>query len=260
MGKLRPSPSESATLFKVGTKKKGNDGNIWIITETKTGVKRWSKNKSKSEHNKYQIKMKGDNIDQFKLSGIKKLKEIGKLPITSKIVTGEFYFSSPLSNFTKGIYNVYKVNDNLVISKKKLNKIYLNDTIWKEVRKSAVSVDGGTFGFWDLNIVKKIADINQSKYKTKSKISFMQKSLPTISNKTWKKYGYDKTFFVKINDLENADQLIELGFDKNQIIGVISPTDTGDGEFGCYINQDKDSLLLIGGLTQNTLYDIINKE
>ena len=41
--KDRPSPSESATKFKVGTKKKGNDGNMWIIVENKNGVKRWSK-------------------------------------------------------------------------------------------------------------------------------------------------------------------------------------------------------------------------
>lgn len=39
--KLRPSPTESATLFKVGTKKVGNDKNTWIIVETATGTKRW---------------------------------------------------------------------------------------------------------------------------------------------------------------------------------------------------------------------------
>ena len=43
--KDRPSPSESATKFKVGRKKKGNDGNMWIIVENKNGVKRWSKSK-----------------------------------------------------------------------------------------------------------------------------------------------------------------------------------------------------------------------
>lgn len=41
--KLRPSPSESATIFKVGTKKKGNDKNIWIIVINKDGIKRWKK-------------------------------------------------------------------------------------------------------------------------------------------------------------------------------------------------------------------------
>lgn len=37
----RPSPTNSATLYKTGTKKTGNDGNIWQVKETKTGVKRW---------------------------------------------------------------------------------------------------------------------------------------------------------------------------------------------------------------------------
>ena len=40
---LRKSPTESATQFKVGTKKKGNDGNMWEVKTTKTGVKRWTK-------------------------------------------------------------------------------------------------------------------------------------------------------------------------------------------------------------------------
>jgi len=39
--KDRPSPSESATSFKTGTVKKGNDGNMWIVIETNSGVKRW---------------------------------------------------------------------------------------------------------------------------------------------------------------------------------------------------------------------------
>lgn len=38
--KDRPSPSESATLFKVGTVKKGNDGNQWVVKKAGTSV-RW---------------------------------------------------------------------------------------------------------------------------------------------------------------------------------------------------------------------------
>jgi hypothetical protein len=41
MNNTRPSPNESATLYKIGTKKSGNDGNKWIITENINGVKRW---------------------------------------------------------------------------------------------------------------------------------------------------------------------------------------------------------------------------
>ena len=35
MVKKRKGPSKSATLFSVGIKKKGNDGNIWIIVKIK---------------------------------------------------------------------------------------------------------------------------------------------------------------------------------------------------------------------------------
>lgn len=41
--KDRPSPSESATGFKKGFKKKGNDGNMYIIDVNKNGVNRWKK-------------------------------------------------------------------------------------------------------------------------------------------------------------------------------------------------------------------------
>jgi hypothetical protein len=51
--KLRKGPSDSATKFKVGTKKKGNDSNIWKIVENKKGTKRWQKISDKSKTKKY---------------------------------------------------------------------------------------------------------------------------------------------------------------------------------------------------------------
>ena len=41
----RPSPTMSATQFAVGRQMIGNDGNIWEVTSTLTGVKRWVKAK-----------------------------------------------------------------------------------------------------------------------------------------------------------------------------------------------------------------------
>ena len=38
----RQAPSESANNFTLGTKKRGNDGNMWVIIQTKNS-KRWSK-------------------------------------------------------------------------------------------------------------------------------------------------------------------------------------------------------------------------
>ena len=40
---LRPSPTDSATLYSVGTQMKGNDGNIWEVKASATGVQRWVK-------------------------------------------------------------------------------------------------------------------------------------------------------------------------------------------------------------------------
>ena len=41
LNKERKSPNESATLFDVGTMKKGNDDHIWVIMSDKNNNKRW---------------------------------------------------------------------------------------------------------------------------------------------------------------------------------------------------------------------------
>ena len=43
MSTTRKAPPESATLFKKGTTKKGNDGNRWVIVTNARGVQRWQK-------------------------------------------------------------------------------------------------------------------------------------------------------------------------------------------------------------------------
>jgi MoxR-like ATPase len=37
----RPSPSDSATMYPVGTVKRGNDGNHWTVTANSAGIQRW---------------------------------------------------------------------------------------------------------------------------------------------------------------------------------------------------------------------------
>jgi hypothetical protein len=65
----RQGPSESATTFPVGTKKRGNDGNNWIVIQTKNS-KRWSKvNKTKKTNNQ------GNNQNKTKKYTIKKSKK-----------------------------------------------------------------------------------------------------------------------------------------------------------------------------------------
>jgi len=54
----RKGPSQSATLSKEGTVKKGNDGNKWIIVTNKLGVRRWQKMGSNSNKTTQKIKSK----------------------------------------------------------------------------------------------------------------------------------------------------------------------------------------------------------
>jgi len=45
---MRPSPTDSATMYPQGFRKRGNDGNIWEIALTSAGIHRWVKSKSSS--------------------------------------------------------------------------------------------------------------------------------------------------------------------------------------------------------------------
>ena len=63
----RKGPKESATKFSVGTKKKGLDGNTWIIIKSKNGIKRWKiYNKNKILFNNQEsVWGKNKNLEKF---------------------------------------------------------------------------------------------------------------------------------------------------------------------------------------------------
>jgi len=54
--KLRKGPSDSATKFSIGTKKKGNDGHLWIIIATLSGTHRWKKFGETTKKHKITVK------------------------------------------------------------------------------------------------------------------------------------------------------------------------------------------------------------
>lgn len=82
----RNSPTESATLYAVNYKKKGNDGNLWKVIETVNGVKRWQKNGTIKQENKLIL----TNFDKkaLKFSVVaqyyKKLKDYNELTLRLK--------------------------------------------------------------------------------------------------------------------------------------------------------------------------------
>jgi len=73
----RKGPEDSAKKIYIGTRKKGNDGNAWVITETKKGTQRWQrtnkkyKKKSKKRTRKI-LKSKKDKITSKILRALKK--------------------------------------------------------------------------------------------------------------------------------------------------------------------------------------------
>jgi hypothetical protein len=79
--KTRKGPSESATIFPIGTIKKGNDGNKWKIIETGTGVHRWSKMtdiKHPFHHNTTVKNKNSSKVDVENDISLTRLKQISK--------------------------------------------------------------------------------------------------------------------------------------------------------------------------------------
>ena len=66
--KNRPSPSMSATQFKVGDIVKGNDGNKWIIRTNKNGINRWTRFNKSSSKSKKRSHSKSDRRRRIKSS------------------------------------------------------------------------------------------------------------------------------------------------------------------------------------------------
>jgi hypothetical protein len=70
---MRKGPIESASLFSVGKKKRGNDKNMWIIVKNKNGVKRWQKVLFKKKVTKKNSKRKANKTSKKSLTGKKYL-------------------------------------------------------------------------------------------------------------------------------------------------------------------------------------------
>jgi predicted Fe-Mo cluster-binding NifX family protein len=92
--KERKGPTESATKFNLGAKKKGNDGNMWIIAKNKNGLKRWvkiskTKKASKTDRKRETKKYKKYNKDE-KDKELKELKENTELKnFWNKLASGK---------------------------------------------------------------------------------------------------------------------------------------------------------------------------
>lgn len=225
---VRLSPKESATKFPVGTIKKGNDKNDWIVVKAKNNVKRWKlvKKKYESSLNKslFVVKFRFNILDSSM-----KFKKVGKLNITKKVIIGDIKSKKSIPGFGKNNYNVYKLNDCLILSKKLLSKKSLSDIMW--INKGNIEVYRGMYGFWD-----GIANLAKLDYK-KFSLKQLRKS----------------EYFVSVKDLDNSEIINMKG---NVKLGVVSDSGSGDGLFVYYVSRDKSSILILSHIIEE---DIVNE-
>jgi hypothetical protein len=121
----RKGPSKSATLFKNGTIKVGNDGNKWVIVTNKNGVKRWQKvkgagvAKNKTKKSKRVLEMEADPSSVWGKN--KPLEEMWQSLASGKKVvliykTGEHkIFTMPTGKMTvRKMFNQFDDDPNIV--------------------------------------------------------------------------------------------------------------------------------------------------
>jgi hypothetical protein len=124
---IRKGPSQSATLFKEGTVKKGNDGNNWIIIINKLGVHRWQKTGANSKTMKI--------IPNLKSKSKTKSKRVLKMEADPETAWGK---NKPLEKFWQELASGKKV---VLIKKNSDYKIFTMPTGKMAIRKTYNSFD-----------------------------------------------------------------------------------------------------------------------
>ena len=115
----RKSPVESATLYSVGTKKIGLDGEMWMIKKTSSGIHRWIKSKNNIKTRRADIKYQKDALIHFDADtiistlNIPKPKKVASINVTTnKINVGELIIHKCTTK--KGRYDIYQYGKSLI--------------------------------------------------------------------------------------------------------------------------------------------------
>ncbi|ANB50824.1 hypothetical protein [Powai lake megavirus] len=210
----RQSPDESATLYRPGTKLRGNNGQIWVVKKTKRGINKWIIDKSLN------IKVQNDKITSFNINDVISLLKCGKpqligmLDITSnKIGIGELFYQTMPA--TSGTYRIYEYCGNLLA-------IYYKDSILDQkfiLTNKMCDCDIGMYSYNDHNRI--------SKYFNKSSKSKFGIKFPDFNTKIFNKVNYD---YIYESDLEKNKNINT----NNNPIAIFSNNYFGDGSFPIY--------------------------
>lgn len=183
----RPSPSESATKYDEYTIKQGNDGDMWITMEGKSGIMRWVKI----------CTIKNKKINEINMKIISKICEcnantlfklLGKINVCGKLTMGDSLLYTT-DDFNDGNYYIYTYCHSLIASKTKLTNIKSISS--KKFHLCAnVTADAGAFAFrtsiTQTNYKKYVKNLSKSIHKNLTS----KKDINVINNlvKNLKKY------------------------------------------------------------------------
>jgi len=129
MSTTRKAPSESATLFKKGTTKKGNDGNQWVIVADARGVQRWQKVRAGAKtKTKTKTKAKTKTKTKTKANTKAKTRRVGRRVVelgTDSNMESIWGKNKPLEDFWRSLASGKKV---VLIQKTGGHKIFTMPT------------------------------------------------------------------------------------------------------------------------------------
>lgn len=264
--------------------KKGNDGNIYMITVDKNKIHKWIRTVLVNDNNLY---MKGQLIsDTIKFQNIPQMTELkyyGELNVQGNLCIGDS-IQYKLSAFKKGTYYIYTFFDSFIASKKKLTLNKILTTQFSNKININVTVDYGVFVFRDSKtlkvfysawknlidyIVKNKISKDIDKYKSEQKYIKKNKTsdLMLIENYTNKNVNkvseVDVIKYLKSNFSKDEEQAIKQLFKnkfndtlKTDIVSYYASNYFGDGIFNV-ISDDKFNIIMQCGVyTRNLIYNL----
>lgn len=136
----RKGPSESATKFKKGTKRRGNDGNMWVIATTSSGTQRWQKINVLKKKNSTK-KMKKTKTNTNDLRQLKKKYSVSvngsKKEMANGLwtVRGESMSSEDIQYILPILDNINKKEAEKLLQRRNTNVITNYKKMWKPMPK-----------------------------------------------------------------------------------------------------------------------------
>ena len=265
---VRLSPEESATSFKEFTIKKGNDNNVWINIKDKNKVLKWKLLGIITPHKNIKL-----NLD-LATTLLKKnnFYLIDTIEVTESLTVGDTVeINCAEYGFKKGKYYIYRLNDSILASKKKISNIKkieilpinisvgcdVGAFVFRDSYKFNSKIKNNRFiidpfidiDFIDEDIVITNKDVLKIIEKDIQKYKDILKKIEKNNNKTYTKQILTKNNIKSMNDYNSRVEKINEYYNyykkKNNII-VGGTNYYGDGRFDLCVSENKDILMQLG--------------